>query len=343
MLNDSSTNSSSSREQPDQHLVWKFSAALGYLTIIGNTLSCAGLVVQLVIYSLLPTLRNLPGRCLMGLSSSLLTAQLLYLVAASPSLTSQRVPCVVVSSSMHFAFLAYFFWMNVVAFDVWRTFRGTCRGVGGARPRAARRTFALYNAYVWGTAGAIVIASLALDAVESPVGPAYARHFCWIGRRRGLIVLFAAPLLLVLIANVSFFLMTVFAIRNATRAAKLATDSTTSNSSSTASSHDRSQLVLFARLAVIMGLTWTFGFLAAMTEVRALWYAFVLFNSSQGAFVCLAFCCTAKVCRLLGDGVRRYRRGVSSGGDSTRQTQASSRRQLARETIPLKRADVRMS
>ena len=57
--------------------------------------------------------------------------------------------------------------------------------------------------------------------------------------------------------------------------------------------------VLYVKLFVVMGLTWSFGFLATMTGWTAAIYLFTIFNSLQGAFIALSFLITRQVHRLL--------------------------------------------
>jgi hypothetical protein len=56
--------------------------------------------------------------------------------------------------------------------------------------------------------------------------------------------------------------------------------------------------MIYAKLSVVMGLGWMIGFLATFTGLTALWYVFIVFNSLQGAFICLAFVITRQVLRL---------------------------------------------
>ena len=46
------------------------------------------------------------------------------------------------------------------------------------------------------------------------------------------------------------------------------------------------------------GLTWIFGFLALVDPTSSLWYPFIIFNSTQGFSIFLAFLCTKKVFKL---------------------------------------------
>jgi len=48
-----------------------------------------------------------------------------------------------------------------------------------------------------------------------------------------------------------------------------------------------------------MGLNWTFGFVASLTDWKFLWYPFIVLNGLQGAIIFIAFTCKTKVWKLL--------------------------------------------
>lgn len=97
----------------------RFSPLLNYLSLSALGVSVFFSVLHIAIFGLLPKMRNLPGRNLFCLTLSLLISQFLFL-----SFITARVAgvCVVASIFMHYFFLASFFWMNVMSFDIWRTF-----------------------------------------------------------------------------------------------------------------------------------------------------------------------------------------------------------------------------
>lgn len=52
---------------------------------------------------------------------------------------------------------------------------------------------------------------------------------------------------------------------------------------------DQTRFILYVKLAVVFGLTWVFGFAAAITGIQFLWYPFIVFCGLQGAFIFLSF------------------------------------------------------
>jgi hypothetical protein len=186
--------------------------------------------------------------------------------------------------------------MNIMAFDVWRAFNVNMQGFQSPSGAHSRR-FLYYSAYAWITPAIIIIIALSLDFTNSSVKPGYALPFCWFSNRKALIVFFALPLAIILVADSIFFSLTIYAIREASESAKMV------------AKQEKSRLSIYIKLASIMGLTWVFGFVASMTQVSPLWYMYIIFNTCQGLFICITFCGTKKVIKLLHEKVDEIRNG----------------------------------
>ena len=88
-------------------IFWKFSDVQGIVSAVGQSLSVTALATLLLIYIMLPGLRNLPGKNLMCLVTSLLAAQLLFLTGITR--TGNESLCYVIAVAIHYFFLAAFF------------------------------------------------------------------------------------------------------------------------------------------------------------------------------------------------------------------------------------------
>ena len=79
-------------------------------------LSNASLILLLIIYSLLPPLRNVPGVIVMNYSGTLLLAQIMSMFASLP----YRIPkvCVLHACVVHAATLSTFCWKAALSFDL---------------------------------------------------------------------------------------------------------------------------------------------------------------------------------------------------------------------------------
>ncbi|XP_020617009.1 uncharacterized protein LOC110054970 [Orbicella faveolata] len=95
------------------------SRSLQLLTSIGCILSMISLILLLITYILFAELRNLPGKIIINLAISLLLYQSVYFSAVK---NDDPDTCLVVAVLLHFFILSSFTWMNVMAYDVHRTF-----------------------------------------------------------------------------------------------------------------------------------------------------------------------------------------------------------------------------
>lgn len=292
-------------------IAFNFSETQVYLSLVGVLLSLIALAIQIVVYTLLPTLRNVPGKNLMCLVASLFLAELLFLVAPSLEEISNEA-CAAIAVMMHFGFQAAFSWMQVMAFDIWYTFsRKSLHSPQNSKSSA----FLFYQAYGWLTPLIIVTVAAMVDNFSEPdffLRPLYGQGVCWIASRAGLLVFFAGPVAIVVISNIVFFILTVRSIIEVDKSTSIAHQNS-----------EKRRFFLYVKLCFLMGVGWAFGFLAAFTDVQALWYLFVILNTLQGMFICVAFVCTKKVLKLLKEKFSCEYRAVS-GGKSRGTTSSSS-------------------
>jgi len=118
---------------------------------------------------------------------------------------------------------------------------------------------------------------------EPTLRPRFGVHNCWFGSRKALFVFFGIPVFVVLAMNFYFFVSSGHMICTSRMSASKKNSSNNSNCS------------LFARLSLLMGLTWIVGFIADYLDLEAVWYIYVALNAFQGLFIFLAFTLTKKV------------------------------------------------
>ena len=274
---------------------FNFDNSQAILSLVGQVLSIIALTFQLVVYAILPPLRNLAGKNLMCLSASLLIAQITFL--AGISRTEIYGLCVFMAVLIHYSYLASFFWMNIMSFDIWRTFsRNSVAHAESGHVRQFRR----YSIYGWGSPCVFVVIAIIMDfslAPHNPNRPAYGEYMCWITNRNALLIFFAVPIALIIISNTVFYIVTIYNIHQVQRSTRIIT---TNNQKS-----NTCQFLLYIKLCTIMGLTWVFAFIAMLGKLPVLWYVFIVFNSLQGVIICLTFVLTAKVLRLLSEKMRK--------------------------------------
>uniref|UniRef100_T1JFW2 G-protein coupled receptors family 2 profile 2 domain-containing protein n=1 Tax=Strigamia maritima TaxID=126957 RepID=T1JFW2_STRMM len=256
----------------------KFSAMQSTLSLIVLLVSVFFLTCHISIYGTFSKLRNLPGKSLLSLSVMLLCGQVLFF-----GVTRIRPGgfCEFIAVMMHFCFLSSFFWMNVMAVDICRTFT-----VLQYHSTSSAKKYKQYASYAWGFSALIVGSSIIVDNSNlfPTLKPNYGNAMCWISQRRGLLVFFAVPLAILLIENVIFFILTARGICRTTEEVK-----------SIKKTKQKIRFFLYVKLALIMGFTWIIGFVAALAELDALWYGFIVLNGLQGTFIFFAFSFKKKV------------------------------------------------
>lgn len=285
--NYSSNYSINVQSSKQEELLITYDKSQTILSLVGQLFSIVALTIHLFVYALLPSLRNLAGKNLMSLVGSLLAAQMVFLFGLGR--TEIYEVCVVLACAIHYFFLASFFWMSVMSFDIWHTFSRSSRSGGGESntPRFIR-----YSVYGWVSPLIIVMVALILDLSLSndiAIRPGYGENICWFTNKLGLIVFFALPLAAIILSNLLFYCFTVYSIQKISESSKIATGRQS----------QRCRFLLYIKLCMIMGLTWIFAFIATLAKTPIVWYIFIILNSYQGLFICLTFVLTKNVLKLL--------------------------------------------
>jgi hypothetical protein len=271
-----------------------FSKEESLMSFVGGISSLACLLICLSVYICCPKLHNVPGKNLMCLMGSLFVAQLLHLIAPFIFEMKNQSLCNSLSIITHFAFLAAFFWMNVMSFDIFFTFSTgfTCSGERGSSSKRVR----YYWLYAWLGAVAIVGSAVLVEyATDSSFKPGYGNGVCWISNSTGLLVFFMIPIAILLFSNFVFFIVSAISIHTSSK-----------KTSRILKRKNTCKLFIYIKLSVVMGLTWCFGFSAAVSNSPAMWYVFIFFNTLQGFFIAIFFVCTKKVLKIVRDGTSSF-------------------------------------
>lgn len=105
------------------------------------------LVITFLVYGLIPDLRNLHGKNLMSYVICLAVAYIsMAVVHLKTNQLATTLHCKWLGYIAYIAFVSSFFWLNVMCFDIWWTFRG----VRGIARDLQKKKFLLYSLYGWG-------------------------------------------------------------------------------------------------------------------------------------------------------------------------------------------------
>ncbi|XP_035215885.1 uncharacterized protein LOC118189402 [Stegodyphus dumicola] len=262
----------------------KFGPSMGYVTIIGLGLSMFCLLLHFIAFCIVPDLQNLSGKNLVSQCIALFLAYCCFIIGQFNSLSFTS--CTAVAFLTFYFFQVSFFWMAVMAYDVWRTLKMATTELRVSSGKQIVR-FIVYTFFTWVTPLFIVIL-LAFaeytDVVPLLYRPGFAKPRCWFKRKRALLVFFATPLIAIMLINILLFISSARMILM-----------TTQSSIKQQNQSQRRNFKLYLRLALLMGLTWVVGLVAGYADISFLWYLFVILNTLQGLFIFIAFSCSTKV------------------------------------------------
>ena len=253
----------------------------GELTLVGNCISEAFLAYTLVVHAALPSLRTVPGRCVMALSLSLFLAQLMFQLS---SLAGSVFPvCVMMACLQHYFWLSSFCWMSVLAFDLSSTFSGGGKLMDTSHKEKHFRNF---NIYAWSVPMAFVFTALILQFANGM--SIYANElFCWLDGTQNLLIFFIAPLAITLCCNFVFFIRCVVGIYRTKKITQKARRGT------------KCDIFIYVKLSSLMGFTWISGFLANAVQIKEFWYVFIVCYTLQGVAIGITFGMSPRVFKMI--------------------------------------------
>jgi hypothetical protein len=228
----------------------------------------------------------------MNLATALLANNLLILIGGP---VTQAFPdaglCTAVAISLHYFFLAQFLWMSLMSFEMARTFYQAKKLRVDSTPQK-RNLLIVYFIFGWGLPLLISIVSIIVNfttdrLVQYGVLEDGRLGSCWINHLESAVVAFIVPLVVSLLINVVLFVfVTAYLILASRSQTKL----------------DRNKNLPYFRVNIavfsVTGLTWIFGFIAILAGTSWAWYPFIIFNSTQGFIIFVAFLVTKKVLKM---------------------------------------------
>ncbi|EGI60813.1 G-protein coupled receptor Mth2 [Acromyrmex echinatior] len=273
----------------------------GIIYSYGMLASVPFLVVTYVIYWLLPELRNLHGLTLRGYVGCLAMA---YSILGVLQLTPQeQIPngiCITIAFIIHFSFLASFFWLNVMCFDIWWTFGGF-RSLQGSVKQRERKKFIIYSIYAWGSASLLSIICAIMDFVPSVpkelIRPEIGVTKCWFNTDEARALYFYGPMGVTVICNICLFISTALKIVRH----KKDTAHHLRGSESRRHDDNKQWFNLYLKLFIVMGINWSMEIVSWLFKSAPpyIWYLTDLTNTLQGLIIFIIFVWKKKIKRLL--------------------------------------------
>ncbi|CAG9561723.1 unnamed protein product [Danaus chrysippus] len=257
----------------------------------GIIISSVFLVAVFLVYAILPELQNLAGLVLMAYVFSLGAA---FIILACLQLIGMDVlSCIVLTGMCYFFFLSTFCWMNIMSYDIWWTFRGYAKARTIHR-KGVRFKFIMYCLYAYGvptlmTIGLMTVNSMDLRHYPWIITPQIPKFGCFIEGGQKFVYLYI-PMLVLILCNWMFYLMTAFNIWRLVRGTAILNSTHRSQ---------KNRLMVYLKISVIMGINWLLEVVSFLTPKLTIWLYTDAYNVLMGLAIFLIFVWKRKIYRKL--------------------------------------------
>ncbi|XP_034950133.1 G-protein coupled receptor Mth2-like [Chelonus insularis] len=294
---------------------------------IGFAISTPFLAITFLVYALLRELKNIHGLTLMAYVASLFVAYVALVIVqfGSQAVIEAKTLCMTLAFIIHFSFLASFFWLNVMCFDIWWTFGGF-RSMQGSVRQSERKKFKIYSIYAWGCASILTMVCLIMDLhpniPTTLIRPQFGTSACWFMTEKAKAIYFYGPAGVTFICNIILFISTAIKIIHHKR------ETAVQLRGSDSRRHDDNKqwFNLYLKLFIVMGINWSMEIVSWLFKEKVpdyVWYVTDLANTLQGVIIFIIFVWKEKIKRLL---LKRlgFRNGSFRSRNSTRSGYCSS-------------------
>ncbi|XP_037708315.1 probable G-protein coupled receptor Mth-like 3 isoform X1 [Drosophila subpulchrella] len=263
---------------------------------IGLLISCCFYALTLIVYISIAKLRNLPGKILICLVSSLFLA---YLGIALGQLkpTSNDDICFFSGFFVYFCLMAAFSWMNITSFDIWKTFGST--KIKSCEKSDLRRQFIWYSCYGWGLPTLLTTITIAFtksDILPDVVRPNFGHGRCWFtydSFGSASLLFFSGPVGILFIFNLVLFLLTMkYCNKVKNEIYKMQSLNSDKPVLKRRFFQDKTRFVMNTKLCFVMGITWLLELVSIVFydhKTTFFWTISDSFNVLLGIFVFIIF------------------------------------------------------
>lgn len=260
---------------------------------IALTFSVIFLAATLIAGFLLPASHHvLHWRCQTNHVLCLLLGDIFLCIVQFSGHSIQGITCTMMAVSMHFLFLAAFFWLNTMCFNIWWTFRDLRpQNLEKSQERCRLR---LYEVYAWGFPALIALTGLILDVVPGEaLRPGFGIDKCWFHGNVEIFTYFFGPIGILLTINLTLFAATARELTCGLWKRELVKSTT-----------ERAALGrVCIKLVVVMGVSWIADIISWLVGgPQEVWYFTDIINCLSGVFIFIVVGCQPQVLSA----VKRY-------------------------------------
>ncbi|XP_057311654.1 uncharacterized protein LOC130649400 [Hydractinia symbiolongicarpus] len=274
-----------------------------YVSIVGTSLSILSYAWIIVTFILFKELRTLPGLNTLGMCSSLLVADIFFLLATTSNASYHL--CLSVAIFLHWSLLVSFTWCTVIAFDLVSTFGSF---VVMSR-RSSMKKFARRYLFVLALPTLIVVITVTLDQ-GSNVNVGYGiNHICWINYLHARIAAYIVPILLAFLVTLISLSYTIYKIHNNIQTNQNVLKSESKNALKT--------IKIALKLIITLGLIEGIGFIQIVkTDLSerelavnaSFGFVYSLLRSLRGVMLWLVYIFGAKAFSMYNKRIQSFRR-----------------------------------
>ncbi|XP_076286754.1 putative G-protein coupled receptor Mth-like 3 isoform X1 [Lasioglossum baleicum] len=283
---------------------------------IGIMVSIPFFLATFLVYAIIPELRSLYGKTLMCYVACLILAYT-FLVLVNLLSSLPFALCYAVAFVINFSFLASFFWLNVMCFDIWWTFGGF-RSLQGSVKQREQKKFIIYSIYAWGCASILTVVCAIMEFVpgvpDSFIRPQFGLSSCWFESDDAKAVYFYGPMGITVLCNICLFISTAMKIAQH----KKATANHLKGVDSRRHDDNKQWFNLYLKLFIVMGINWAMEIISWLCDdsPKYIWIISDLTNALQGVIIFLIFVWKEKIRRLLLKRFRCHSHNVLSSNSS---------------------------
>ncbi|XP_052775573.1 adhesion G protein-coupled receptor L2-like isoform X2 [Mya arenaria] len=266
--------------------------SLQAITYVGCTVSIICLLMCFISFTIFRNLQSDRNTIHKNLVLCLMLAELLFLFGIAK--TDPPMVCSVIAGFLHFFFLCVFSWMCLEGIQLYFMLIEVFEA-----ERSRKRWFYCFG---YGMPALIVAISAAIDHT----GYGTETH-CWLRTDNYFVLSFVVPAAVVILINIVMLSIAVYMMcrhagvtassiqaRQKGKLEKMGngkSNSIVSDDTTSVTSYDLpTWLKGSAVLVVLLGLTWTFGFVYVNADTVAVAYLFTILNSLQGLFIFIFHC-----------------------------------------------------
>ncbi|XP_044750825.1 G-protein coupled receptor Mth2-like [Coccinella septempunctata] len=282
-----------------------------------KVVSCFFLILTILVYLLLPKMRNLFGKILLNYCLSTFLFFACLAVSQFYSSDFSDAMCRGIGFLSILSSIWSFTWLHIMCIDIWFSF-GTPRTLSGPLQKKEWKRLLCYSLYGWGfpILWVAMIAVLSVTTImPEAMHPIIGKRKCYLENSDGrpgnysYIIYVTLPLLIQQIVNTILFVKTIlYCLR-----IKADVERMNDSEKRTALNASKERLGLIMKLAVIMGVLFIFETVSSIhnfqgniftTYIEVVWDSI---NCLQGVFIFIIFICKKKVYNNICDKIPRMK------------------------------------